>query len=633
MLDPYVEVERPTGNYATAADIYSAAGWQGILPVPAGRKEPPPVGYTGKDGRWPSKADMWDWRIHQPPDCNVALRLPPDVIGLDVDQYGDKLGWDHLIDATRTYGLPTLQPTWRSSARESPSGILFFRVPAGVRLKGEAAPGVEIIQYHHRFAIVWPSLHPKLLTPYLWTPPGGKAGIVVPRPTQFTWMATPWVDYLTDHGTLAVPADLPAPLAHREELWDDAVQRLYHTGTFNLRGARAGSRHEQARGLCMALCRMEQNGLAGSTAALDAVGAVFVAIVATDRGTSEAEAEWRRLLDGGRQLARTTLLAPQSPLEDPQSAPEDVDTVEPTEPVWASAVVNWSTFWQRERAEDDFLVAPLLARGRSHAIFAAPKVGKSLLTLDVCAARATGKAALDSPDGDPISVVYFDLEMTEDDLQERLDDLGYGPDNDLSMLSYYLLPTLPPLDTPAGGAAIEQIAGDHKAELLVIDTTGRVVSGEENSADTYRAFYRNTGSRLKRMGVTVARLDHAGKDPTKGQRGSSAKADDVDVVWYMTPTEDGALVRATHRRISWVPESFALRREECPLRHMIVRGAYPEGTRTLAARLDAAGVPSDASRRKASLMLKDFDGVSARHDSVTAALRYRLHRDEDEWIY
>ena len=54
------------------------------------------------------------------------------------------------------------------------------------------------------------------------------------------------------------------------------------------------------------------------------------------------------------------------------------------------------------------------------------------------------------------------------------------------------------------------------------------------------------------------RIDHAGKDLKKGARGTSAKNDDVDLVWQMTKV-DGQLVllRQKHRH-TWIPERISL---------------------------------------------------------------------------
>ena len=84
--------------------------------------------------------------------------------------------------------------------------------------------------------------------------------------------------------------------------------------------------------------------------------------------------------------------------------------------------------------------------------------------------------------------------MTEDDLRERLTGFGIGPGTDLSNLHYYLLPSLPPLNTIDGSRTLQSLLDLHNPSLVVIDTLGLVVSGEENSAETVRSFYQFFGS-------------------------------------------------------------------------------------------------------------------------------------------
>src|SRR5204862_406235 len=141
--------------------------------------------------------------------------------------------------------------------------------------------------------------------------------------------------------------------------------------------------------------------------------------------------------------------------------------------------VNWAKFWADDRPENDWILDQLLARGRGHAFWAAQKTGKSLVTLWMAASLATRE--------DPIRVVYLDYEMTEDDLYERLSDMGYGPETDLSRLRYAVLPALAPLDHPEGGAALLEVVDTEQAAypdhhvVLIIDTTSRAVAGDESS--------------------------------------------------------------------------------------------------------------------------------------------------------
>ena len=107
-----------------------------------------------------------------------------------------------------------------------------------------------------------------------------------------------------------------------------------------------------------------------------------------------------------------------------------------------------------------------------------------------------------------------------------------------------------------------------------------------------------TGSRLKRLGVGYLRTDHAGKNVNKGQRGTSAKRDDVDVIWSMTQTKGGATLKSSSR-LSWVGNDLAVERHKS--RNGVsysaqIRIGWPDGTKELVAALDALGVATDAGR-------------------------------------
>lgn len=287
--------------------------------------------------------------------------------------------------------------------------------------------------------------------------------------------------------------------------------------------------------------------------------------------------------------------------------------------------IDWQTFWGKEREPEEWIIDRVLAKGRGHAIYAKHKVGKSLLML-WCALEMVRSGVV---------VVYLDYEMGEDDIEERLEAMGCGPETDLSLLRYALLPNLAPLDTHEGGVELmgmvdaELAANPERHVAVVIDTVSRAVKGEENSNDTIQDFYRHTGIGLKRRGVTWARLDHAGKEAEKGQRGGSAKGDDVDVVWRLAPTEGGVELQRDAARMGWVPEKVALKMEESPaLRYVPEAGeAYPMGTLGAAEEMDRLDVPLDASRRAAAAALREA-GWNGRNEVVSAALRYRRHRQK-----
>jgi len=286
-------------------------------------------------------------------------------------------------------------------------------------------------------------------------------------------------------------------------------------------------------------------------------------------------------------------------------------------------LINWPEFWGIDHNLADWLIEPVIPSGRSVAIYAPGGTGKSLFALWLAVQAAIGTPALTGPQA-AIDVLYLDFEMTNADLAERLEDMGYGPATDLTHLHYALLPSIDPLDSPEGGKAVVELARSVNAALVIIDTFSRAVKGKENDADTIRDWYRWTGLHLKTEGRAFVRIDHAGKDLDKGQRGSSAKNDDVDVVWQMTKADNSILtLKAKKRRMGWVPDETKIVLEHDPIRYSLADGpVWPAGTADTARALDELNVPVDASTRVAGTALKAA-GNGTRRAVVVAAVKYR----------
>lgn len=168
--------------FGSAARLYREAGWQGVLPLPAGKKNPPPKGYTGAGKEYPTDKTVEAW-IASNAKGNIGLRLaevdrehwPDDLpsvyagnvvdgwelIGIDVDDYKDKTGGNQRESLEYLYG--ELPATALSSARWGSGGascISIYLVPKGYRFMGKAADSIEIIQKRHRYMVAWPSLNP-----------------------------------------------------------------------------------------------------------------------------------------------------------------------------------------------------------------------------------------------------------------------------------------------------------------------------------------------------------------------------------------------------------------------------------------------------------------------------------------
>ncbi|OYO01220.1 AAA family ATPase [Enemella evansiae] len=262
--------------------------------------------------------------------------------------------------------------------------------------------------------------------------------------------------------------------------------------------------------------------------------------------------------------------------------------------------LDWSALWSSELAAVDWIVEPLIAAGRLVSLYSPPKAGKSLLALEISAALAAGRPVLDQSVA-PRKVLYVDFENDpRGDVIQRLKAFGYEP-GDLGNLHYYSFPRLAGLDTPAGGAELLRVAQLHQVDLVVIDTVSRTVNGEENDNDTWLLFYRCTGLLLKRAGIACLRLDHSGKDASKGQRGGSAKAGDVDATWRLsTVSEDTYRLDCESSRQVITDRVLVLHRLSNPLRHerssIPGLGSFEAKVREAEKLLDEWGCPPDANR-------------------------------------
>jgi hypothetical protein len=229
--------------------------------------------------------------------------------------------------------------------------------------------------------------------------------------------------------------------------------------------------------------------------------------------------------------------------------------------------LNWHELWA-DQTEQEYIHNPLLPARRLVAIYSAPKIGKSLLMLEMAVTLSRGTEFLGHTPDRRYRVLYVDYENDpRGDIRSRLQDMGYGPD-DLDHLDYLSFPTMAALNSAQGGAELIAAVNAYGSEVVVIDTVSRAIDGEENSNDTWLAFYLHTGLQLKQLGVSMIRLDHSGKDESKGMRGGSAKAGDVDAFWLLTRLTDTKLrLECSANRMQLDSKLLKITRCSDPLRH------------------------------------------------------------------
>ena len=161
-------------------------------PIPSAypyEKFPPLAGWTGARGGIPTEQNVRAWSDHYS-DSNILLRMAPDVIGIDVDDYDDKRGAETLRSIEEHHG--EMPFTHASTARLLPSGIYFFRLRQYMETEKMRDPGthVEVIRFEHRYAVVPPSWHSGVRERYQWSD-GAQ-----PQVGDLAWLPSEWYVHL-----------------------------------------------------------------------------------------------------------------------------------------------------------------------------------------------------------------------------------------------------------------------------------------------------------------------------------------------------------------------------------------------------------------------------------------------------
>ena len=303
--------------YVETAGLYWAAGWRGVLPLPANAKGPVPRGYTGWAGVEPSWPDVMTWiesGVGRYAAGNIALRLPRGVYGLDVDAYGNKGGAAALAALESTLGA--LPATWCVSSRDDGiSGIRLFRGDPGPDRRWRDEPGghgagIEAIHFGHRYAVTYPSVHPETGAKYVFRGTGGLHVEIdeIPRIGQLPELPAAWVEALSEPGEVRI-GDMAG---HREAVeligeWRSGepcrvVAAAVGRGVEGLNRAVDGAAlHPAARDAVHELINLGHEGHVGVSRAVSEHGRAFIDI-RTARGVAggerEAGAEWWRLVRG-----------------------------------------------------------------------------------------------------------------------------------------------------------------------------------------------------------------------------------------------------------------------------------------------------------------------------------------------
>lgn len=210
-----------------AQDVFDS-GLGVAIPLPPGAKYEPLTGTTGSAPKQTAEEALKNFDDADD-NCNVALRVNDNVIGIDVDHFPEKnkLGAESLAELEKKHGaLPATFYNTRHGANAD-SRHMFYRVPAGVKWKDKAAKDIDILQFSYRYSVVAPSTYEE--KPYKWFNADHEELDTIPHVDELPDLPLGWVEFLkkgslADHAKYAPKKSLGAEDA---ETWLETVAINY----------------------------------------------------------------------------------------------------------------------------------------------------------------------------------------------------------------------------------------------------------------------------------------------------------------------------------------------------------------------------------------------------------------------
>lgn len=579
-----------TSPYADAYTAYWDAGWRGILPLPYQRKTWPPEGYTGHNGIDPSYADCATWADDAAK--NIALRMPMDVVGIDVDHYGGKTGGDTLHELVAKHG--PLPPTYLSTSRDDGmSGIRLYRIPPGTVLPTKM-PGIDFVQRHHRYAVVHPSIHPEGRV-YRWIDElTGLEADGVPRVEELPYLPESWIRGLAVDATdAAAKADIDGHAAKTILTAMPLGEPCQHVRAAAGRAMMGGDRHDSYNEAVLATLGAGRRGCPGAVLTLSRLHAAFISELTDAKhgraSRSEAEAEWQRGLMGAiaivaNEAQGTTcpddVLAWAESLPPSQSSP-DASLTQPTADPATGEIPDDDNPYQRKVREEytrlriaddakaqlaalkagqappltglnltDFLAQPeedehyrvadlWPAEGRVM-LAAAAKSGKTtMVAANLIPCLVDGETFLNryAVERATRRVVYLNMEVGPRTMRRWMSDCGVVDTDRVTVANLRGQASALALGSQAGRERFASWLRDHDAEVVILDPLAPVLASlglDENKNADVAVFFSWWGEALMLAGVVDDLVVHHTGHAGDRSRGASRLLDEPDAIWTLT---------------------------------------------------------------------------------------------------
>lgn len=499
-------------TFRELAPKYVRAGYAAPIPLPYGRKFPPPNGFTGHHNTEPPTAQqIQEWRQHRGDD-GIGFVLQDGWLLIDIDNYA-KGEWPAgtgaaTIAKARARAGCDLPPGPKLRNRSDGSEKRLFWVPPGLKFRRSLGPCVDLVTPTHRY--VNAGVNPDTGNPEQWFDAadnllGAPPPIETQRKLPDAWLALVTQGNLDERKTVTLEPEKQA------QAWLDGMpdgpmgalvqhemdQALAGLGG-RCRNPDHGARHDCVCEHVRWLVEMGAAGLVGVPAALKFLRARFVEAVEPDRdgGVAEAASEFDGFVTWGARLCRPDVFDTLRSLEHTEFdswAPtiENATSANNNEPVTRSLADVQPT-------KVGWLWRPWLPLGKVSILEGEPDVGKSALSLALSAIVSDGGEWPDSVvDGDVIPGVAADaagvvLVGVEDDDADTVVPRLIAADADLTRVHTIIQPLdargdPTPFVIPDDVVRLRRAVDETHAKLVIIDpitaflSTSQVKAGDDPS--------------------------------------------------------------------------------------------------------------------------------------------------------
>lgn len=535
---------------------------------------------------------------------NLGVRLPADVVVVDVDPRNFAAGRDSLAELAKDVGLNLASaPHTMTGNLDHPGHHYWFRKPAEAVLLDtiDGYPGIEFKSFGRQVVAVG-STHPTGGI-YRWAPDSPSLHEMPDLPPRLVEMARrPERKQAKGAGEIT-PEQLAVSLEHID--------------------ASDFSDHEQWLQLMMA-CHHATDGEGRQE---------FINWSTSDPQYSDHDwivgRRWDSLhadRDGAVTIAtlRKCLIQAGADIAPPDAA-DDFDVWDEVETVEERSRWNFLSLDDVESLPPPrWLVPGMLTEGSLVAIYGAPESGKSFLAVDMSMAVAGG-IDWHGRQVERGGVLYIAAEgapgLGKRFRAWKMDRCAHGRRFDLHLMRDDLNLAA---EKDGGARAFAQAVADELGplSLIVIDTLNQTAAGaDENSAKDMGRYIASMKLLRNATGATVVVVHHSGKDLGKGMRGSSALLGAMDTTVEVERTgDDGRSIKVAVKKqkdaerespmrfnMEKVGDSLVLR----PTVMDVAPGDFGGGTDPI---LELAR--QEANERGGSVPLKELAAIICERDGV-----------------